>query len=57
MKNLNHPVRDDDNDILPSQMRNFVRTANNTDHPDCVDIGYGLTRKCAEKCIDILNEK
>ena len=53
----NYVILDDDNDMLPSRMRNFVRTANNTNHPDCVDIGYGLTRKCAEKCIEILNEK
>jgi len=48
-------IFDDDNDMLPSQMSNFVRTANNQDHPDCVDIGYGLTKICAEKAIEILN--
>lgn len=49
-------IIDDDNDMLPSQQNNFVRTSDNIDHPDCVDIGYGLTRKCAEKVIKILNK-
>ena len=49
-------IIDDDNDMLPSQLNNFVRTANNTEHPDCVDIGYGLTRICADKVIEILNK-
>lgn len=53
----NYCIIDDDNDMLPSQMNNFVRTANNQDHPDCVDFGYGLTKKCAEKVIEILNQK
>lgn len=48
-------IIDDDNDMLESQRNNFVRTANNIDHSDCVDIGYGLTRKCAEQVIEILN--
>ncbi len=48
-------IVDDDNDMLPSQKDNFVRTAHNKDHPDCVDIGYGLTRKCSERIIKILN--
>lgn len=47
-------IIDDDNDMLPSQRKNFVRTSNNRDHPDCVDIGYGLTRKCSEKVVKIL---
>lgn len=49
-------IIDDDNDMLPSQMNNFVRTANNIDHKDCVDIGYGLTRKCSEMVVEILNK-
>lgn len=49
-------ILDDDNDMLQSQKDNFVRTANNKDHPDCIDIGYGLTKKCAEKAIEILNK-
>jgi len=48
-------IIDDDNDMLPSQMNNFVRTSNNVNHPDCVDIGYGLTRKCSERVVEILN--
>ena len=47
-------ILDDDNDFLPSQRLNFVRTANNINHPDAIDIGYGLTKICAEKAIRIL---
>lgn len=46
---------DDDLDIMPEQINNFVRTANNKHHSDSVGIGFGLTRICAEKAIDILN--
>lgn len=53
----NYIIFDDDNDMLPSQFPYFIRTSNNQDHEDCVDIGYGLTRKCAEKAIEILNRK
>lgn len=49
-------IIDDDNDMLQSQRGNFVRTANNINHPDCIDIGYGLTRICAEKAIRVLNK-
>jgi len=48
-------IIDDDNDFLKEQRNNFIRTSNNTDHPDCVDIGYGLTKICADKVINILN--
>ena len=41
--------------MLESQMNNFVQTSENQDHPDCVDIGYGLTKICAEKVVTILN--
>lgn len=51
----NYVILDDDNDMLDSQRDNFVRCANNTDHEDCVDIGYGLTKQCAEQAITILN--
>ena len=47
-------ILDDDNDFLPSQRLDFVRTANNINHPDAIDIGYGLTKICAEKAIRIL---
>lgn len=37
-------ILDDDNDVLPHQKERFVRTSKNPDHPDAVDIGYGLTK-------------
>lgn len=48
-------IIDDDNDFLPHQRDSFVRTANNINHTDCIDIGYGLTKECARKAISILN--
>lgn len=48
-------IIDDDNDFLDYQRSRFVRTANNINHPDCIDIGYGLTRECARRAISILN--
>jgi len=56
-KVANYVIIDDDTDFLKEQMKNFVQTSENEDHPDCIDIGYGLTRKCAEKAIQILNNK
>ena len=53
----NYVIIDDDSDILSSQTDNFVRTSNNPDHIDCVDVGYGLTKNCAEQAIKILNKK
>ena len=53
----NYVIFDDDNDMLSHQRDNFVRTANNRDHEDCVDIGYGLTKKCAILAIEILNKE
>jgi hypothetical protein len=50
-------IIDDDNDMLESHKNNFVKTSGNMSHPDCIDIGYGLTRICAEKVINILNKK
>lgn len=47
-------IIDDDNDMLPSQKPFFVRTSGNSNHHDCVDIGYGLTEICAENVINIL---
>lgn len=52
---INYVIFDDDNDMLESQRKRFVRTSNNINHPDCVDDGYGLTRACAEDAIRILN--
>lgn len=51
----NYVILDDDNDFLPNQRRNFVRTSNNINHPDCIDIGYGLTKICTDDAIRILN--
>jgi hypothetical protein len=48
-------IFDDDDDMLPSQKGNFVMCSNNINHPDCIDIGYGLTKECANKAIRILN--
>lgn len=53
----NYVILDDDNDFLTSQRVNFVRTSNNINHPDCIDIGYGLTKICSEDAIRILNRK
>jgi hypothetical protein len=51
----NYVILDDDLDMLDEQMNNYVQCSDNKDHPDCIDIGYGLTKKCAEKAIKILN--
>lgn len=48
-------IIDDDNDFLAEQRDSFVRTANNINHPDCIDIGWGLTKECARRAISILN--
>jgi hypothetical protein len=48
-------IIDDDNDMLESQQLNFVKTSDNHDHLDSLDIGYGLTKKCSEQVIRILN--
>ncbi len=50
-------ILDDDSDMLLHQIDKFVKCSGNIDHEDCVDIGYGLTTKCAEKAIEILNGK
>lgn len=47
-------ILDDDNDMLKEQQDNFVRCSNNWNCKDHVE-GYGLTKKCAEKAIHILN--
>lgn len=53
---LSYVIIDDDNDMLMHQQKNFVLTSKNKDHPDCIDIGYGLTKICAIKAIKILND-
>ena len=52
----NYVIIDDDRDMLPTQMNNFVKTSGNFDHKDCVDAGFGLTKICANKAIEILNK-
>lgn len=49
-------IDDDDFDLLKEQKHFLVKTSGNKDHEDCVDFGYGLTKKCAEKAIKILND-
>jgi hypothetical protein len=53
----NYVILDDDNDILESQLDHFVQTSENPDHEDSIDIGYGLTKQCAKKAINILNNE
>lgn len=54
----NFCILDDDDDMLFEQLNNFVKCSGNTDHEDHVDGGgYGLTKKCAERTIEILNRK
>ena len=48
-------ILDDDSDMEEHQMSRFVKTSGNSDHEDCVDVGYGLTKICAEMAIEILN--
>ena len=48
-------ILDDDDDMLLSQRNNYVQCSGNTDHEDCIDIGYGLTKICMKKAISILN--
>lgn len=50
----NWVIIDDDSDMEDDQLENFVLTAGNSDHEDCIDIGYGLTKQCADWAIDIL---
>lgn len=48
-------ILDDDTDMEEHQMDRFIKTSGNKDHEDCVDVGYGLTRICTDKAIEILN--
>ena len=50
----NYVIIDDDSDMEPHQLNNFVMTSGNTNHSDCVDIGYGLTKECSDWAIEIL---
>jgi len=49
-------IIDDDNDFLDNQRGNFIRTVNNINHIDSCDVGYGLTKICADDAIRILNK-
>ena len=48
-------IDDDYFDINDDQLPYLVRTSGNTDHTDCIDLGYGLTKECSEQVINILN--
>ncbi len=48
-------IDDDYSDINPEQLPFFVRTSDNQEHQDCIDIGYGLTYICTQQAINILN--
>jgi hypothetical protein len=49
-------ILDDYDDMLLSHKDKFVLCSGNYDHEDCVDAGYGLTKICAAKAIEILNK-
>ena len=52
----NYVILDDDTDMTKFQFDNhYVKTSGNMGHPDCIDIGYGLTKICTDKAIKILN--
>jgi hypothetical protein len=53
----NYVILDDDTDMLIQQHGRFVQCSDNIGEEDCQDIGYGLTKSCAEKAISILNSK
>lgn len=50
----NYVIIDDNSDMLPFQKGNFVCTFKNMTHTDYEDLGYGLTKECADKAIMIL---
>jgi len=47
-------ILDDDTDMLLEQLNHFVKTSDNKHHKESIDIGYGLTKECAEQAIEIL---
>jgi len=51
----NYVIIDDDDDMLNSQLKNYVKTSGNFKHDDSI-YGFGLTRKCADKAIEILKQ-
>jgi hypothetical protein len=50
----NYVIIDDDADMLFGQAPHFVKCSGNHDHLDSIE-GLGLTSKCADKAIEILN--
>lgn len=51
---VKYVIIDDDSDMLEIQKPYFVQTSENWEHDGHVE-GYGLTRKCAERVVEILN--
>jgi hypothetical protein len=51
---ISYVIIDDNKDMLDEQLPYFVKTSGNYTHEDSI-MGYGLTKKCAEKAIKILN--
>lgn len=49
-------ILDDDSNMLLSQHKNFVCCSGNRKHEDCDVKGFGLTTKCTDKAIQILNQ-
>ena len=53
----NYVILDDDSDMLVKQFDHFVCCSGNASHPDHIDGGgYGLTKQCTQKAIEILNK-
>lgn len=50
----NYVILDDDADMLFTQREHYVQCSNNFKHKDSIE-GYGLTERCANKAIKILN--
>lgn len=50
----NYVILDDDSDMLFTQAEHYVQCRNNCSHKDSVE-GLGLTSKCADQAIKILN--
>ena len=53
---VDYVIIDDDDVKIKNKEHHFVKTSDNPDHEDCVDIGYGLTKECAEQAIILLNK-
>lgn len=53
---IDYVIIDDDDIKIKNKQFHLVKTSGNTDHEDCVDIGYGLTKECSEQAIILLNK-